>query len=188
MGFCSGGSHRSRGENRCCPAFHYMISWPVEVIVLVDQTIFPGGMKSEMAVANATTFEIMFRATGRGAYGYAKPNNAQTAKIKNMPARRNRVYLDSFMMGDNVSSAKLKISTRKSGKKKSRVNNTVGVGGNVRHMTMRSKGSSKIIGAAIVPTMALPTATQNPLCLARYTITKKATKPESSVTGVIGSA
>lgn len=165
-----------------------MISWLAWAMWLVDNTIFPCGRKSETAVAKATTFDIMLRATGMGAYGYAKPNNAQTAKIKNIPAIRNRVYLDSFMMGDNVSNVKLKISTRKSGKKKSKVNSTVGVGGNVRHITMRSNGSSKIIGAAIVPTMALPTATQNPLCLAIYAITKKATNPESAVIGVIGSA
>ena len=58
----------------------------------------------------------------------------------------------------------------------------------MRHMTMRSKGSSKIIGAAIVPTMALPKATQKPLRLARYAITIKATNADVIVTGVIGSA
>lgn len=52
-----------------------------------------------------------------GAAGYAKPNTAHTAKIKNMLANRNRVYLDSFMRGENVSSAKLDISIRKSGQK-----------------------------------------------------------------------
>ena len=128
----------------------------------------------------------MFRAIGMGAAGYAKPNNAQTAKLKNIPAKRNRVYLDSFITGDNASIAKLETSTRKRGKKKSKVNCVAGVGGYVRHITMRSNGSSKIIGAAIVPTMALPTATQNPLRLARYAITKKVTNPESMVTGVIG--
>ena len=53
---------------------------------------------------------------------------------------------------------------------------------------MRSKGSSKIIGAAMVPTMALPKAIQNPLRLVRYAITKKVTNPESIVTGVMGFA
>jgi len=130
----------------------------------------------------------MFRAIGMGAAGYAKSNNAHTAKIKNIPARRNRVDFDSFMTGENVSIAKLEISTRKSGRKKSKVNGTSGAGGYVRHITMRSKGSSKIIGAAMVPTIALPTATQNPLRLARYAITKKATNPEISVTGVMGFA
>ena len=123
-----------------------------------------------------------------GAAGYAKPNNAQTAKLKNIPAKRNRVYLDSFITGDNASIAKLETSTRKRGKKKSKVNGISGAGGYVRHITMRSKGSSKIIGAAIVPTMALPTATQNPLRLARYAIPKKATNPEVSVTEVMGFA
>ena len=64
-----------------------------------------------------------------GAAGYAKPTNAHTAKIKNMPARRNKVTLDSFMTGDNVSIAKLETSTRKSGKKKSKVNSISGAGG-----------------------------------------------------------
>jgi hypothetical protein len=49
------------------------------------------GRKSETAVANARIFEIMLRAIGIGAAGYAKPNNAHTAKSKNMAAKRNRV-------------------------------------------------------------------------------------------------
>jgi hypothetical protein len=130
----------------------------------------------------------MLKAVGRGVAGYAKPNNAHTAKIKNIPARRNNVYLDSFMQGDSMSMAKLEISIRKRGRKKSNVNSTVGVGGYVRHITMRSKGSSKIIGAAMVPTIALPTAAQNPLRSARNTIMKKATAAEVIVTGVIGLA
>ena len=148
--------------------------------------IFSCGRKSETAVANARIFAIVLRATGMGAAGYAKPNNAQTANIKNIPAKRNSVYLDSFMKGENVSIAKLETSTRKRGKKKSNVNRISGEGGYVRHITMRSNGSSNIIGAAIVPTMALPKATQNPLRLAKYAITIKATNPEVSVTGVIG--
>jgi hypothetical protein len=125
------------------------------------------GRKSETAVANARIFEIMLRAIGIGAAGYAKPNNAHTAKSKNMAAKGNRVDLDSLMTGENVSIAKLQTSTRKRGKKKSSVNASSGAGGYVRHITMRSKGSSKIIGAAMVPTMALPQATQNPLRLAK---------------------
>ena len=115
------------------------------------------------------------------AAGYPKPNNAQTANSKNIPAKGNSVYLESFMTGENVSIAKLETSTRKRGQKKSNVNSISGAGGYVRHITMRSNGSSKIIGAAIVPTMALPKATQNPLRLAKYAITIKATTPEVSV-------
>src|SRR5260370_1314781 len=55
-------------------------------------------------------------------------------------------------------------------------------------MTMRSKGSSKIIGAAIVPTMALPTLTQNPASRFRYQITMKEITAEIAVNLVIGSA
>jgi hypothetical protein len=139
-----------------------------------------------MAVANARTFDSALRAIGMGVAGYAKPNNAQTANIKNIPAKGHSVYLDSFMTGDNMSIAKLETSTRKRGKKKSKVNSIAGVGGYVRHITIRSNGSSKIIGAAIAPTMALPKATQNPLRLARYAITRKVITPEVSVMGVIG--
>src|SRR5207237_8430236 len=104
---------------------------------------FSSGRKSETAVANARIFAIALRATGMGAAGYAKPNNAHTAKSKNIHAKRKRVYLDSFMTGENVSIAKLEISTRKRGKKKSNVNSISGAGGYVRHSTMRSNGSSK---------------------------------------------
>ena len=68
-----------------------------------------------MAVANARIFDIAFSVTGMGMAGYAKPNNAQTAKIKKSPARKNSVYLDSFMSGENVSIIKLMISMRKRG-------------------------------------------------------------------------
>src|SRR5690348_10381249 len=94
------------------------------------------------------------------------------------------------MTGDNMSIAKLEISTRKSGKKKSGVNSAAGAGGYVCHMTMRSKGSSKIIGAAMVPTIAAPIAAQKPLRFAKYArtpIKTKETSAEVSVMGVIGS-
>jgi hypothetical protein len=60
-----------------------------------------------MAVAKARIFDITLRAIGMGAAGYAKPNKAQTAKIKNIPAKRNRVYLDSFMTGDKEIARKI---------------------------------------------------------------------------------
>ncbi len=146
---------------------------------------FSCGRKSETAAANARIFEIMFRAIGMGVAGYAKPSIAHTAKIKNMPARRNRVALDSFITGENVSITRLRIWTRMNGIKKSRISTVPGGGGEIRPITMRSKGSSKIIGAAIVPIMALPKATQNPLRLARYAITIKVTNAEIIVTGVM---
>src|SRR6266566_552678 len=155
-----------RRENITCQAGHRPITCLAGTSFRTNHALFSGGRKSETAAANASTLEIMFSAMGRGVAGYAKPNTAQTAKITNMPARRNNVYLDSFMTGENVSIAKLRISTRMSEKKKSTFNIT-GTGAEIRHITMRSKGSSKIIGAAMVPTMALPTATQNPLPLAR---------------------
>src|SRR5690242_11625637 len=107
------------------------------------------------------------------------------AKTKNIPANRKKVNFESLVTGERVSRAKLRISTRKSGKKKSGVYRVGGDGGNVCHITMRSKGSSKISGAAMVPTMALPVAALAPLLRARNRMTKKVTKPESRVTGVI---
>ena len=70
-----------------------------------------------MAVANARIFEITFSVIGMGVAGYAKPNNAHTAKIKNMLAKRSRVALDSLTKGENVSIARLETSMRKSGRK-----------------------------------------------------------------------
>jgi hypothetical protein len=59
-----------------------------------------------MAVANARIFDIMLSAVGMGAAGYAKPHNAQTANIKNIPVKKNSVYLESFIKGGKVSIAK----------------------------------------------------------------------------------
>jgi hypothetical protein len=88
------------------PAYHWAISCFAGTTWLAVSTLFSCGRKSEMAVANARIFDIVLRIIGMGASGYAKPNNAQTANIKNMPAKSNSVYLDSFMAGDNASIAK----------------------------------------------------------------------------------
>lgn len=73
-------------------------------------------------------FDTALSAMGIGSEGYEKPNKAQTANTKNMAARENKVYLDKFITGDNVSSVKLEISTRNSGRKKSNVNCSAGGG------------------------------------------------------------
>src|SRR5690242_17197671 len=101
-----------------------------------------------------------------------------------MPANRKKVNFEGLMTGERVSRAKLRISTRKSGKKKRGVYRVAGAGGNVCHITIRSKGSSKISGAAIVPTIALPRAVLNPILRVRNRITKKVTIAEIIVTGV----
>ena len=96
--------------------------------------------------------------------GYEKQEKAHTANTKNIPARENSVYFDNFVNGDNVRSENVEISTRKRGKKKSSLN-SVGAGGRggyVLPMTIRSNGSSNIIGAAAMPTKALPNATFSP--------------------------
>jgi hypothetical protein len=108
------------------------------------------------------TLDTTFRAIGIGVEGYEKPNKAQTVNTKNMAARENKVYLDILVNGDKVNNEKVEISKRNSGRKKSNVNRVAGMGGYVLNITIRSKGSSKIIGAAAVPTRALPNAIFSP--------------------------
>jgi len=111
-----------------------------------------------IAVTKLRTFDTPLSATDIGAEGYEKPRKAHTAKTKNIPARENSVYFDSFVNGDNVRSENVEISTRNRGKKKSSLNSVGagGMGGYVLPMTIRSNGSSNIIGAAAVPTKVLP--------------------------------
>ncbi len=52
---------------------------------------------------------------------------------------------------------------------------------------IKSKGSSKNIGAAIVPTIALPKAALSPWCLPRNAIPMKVTNADRAVIGEIGS-
>jgi hypothetical protein len=54
-------------------------------------------------------FDITLRTIGIESEGYQKPNKAQTANTKNIPARENRVYFNSFAKGDNVSSENAEI-------------------------------------------------------------------------------
>ncbi len=107
-------------------------------------------------------FEITLKVKGIGLEGYEKPNKAHIANTNSIVATVNNVYFDKLAKGDNVSRPKLEISQRKSGRKKSSVNCTAGIGGCVLPITIRSNGSSNIIGAAIVPTMALPNAVFSP--------------------------
>ena len=153
--------------------------------------VLPCGRKSEAAVAKARTFEIMFIAVGRGVDGYAKPNNAQIAKKKNMPARRKSVYLDSLIAGESVSRVTLEISTRKIASLTSKGYNDIGPGTYMCGTKMRLKGNSKIDSAAMIPMIALPAASQIPrrcTMYVRYSITKKVTTAEIMVTGVTGFA
>ena len=135
----------------------------VRTHTITQLTLFPF-RKSVIAVAKLSTFDIPLSATGIGSNGYEKPKTAHTANTKNIPAREKSVYLDSFVNGDSVRSENVEISTRNSGKKKSSLYRfgEGGIGGYVLNMTIRSNGSSNIIGAAAVPTKALPSATFHP--------------------------
>ena len=120
--------------------------------------------KSVIAVAKLRTFDIPLSVIANKSDGYEKPERAHTANTKNIPARENIVYFDRFVKGDNVRSESVEISTRKRGKKKSSLNSVGagGTGGYVLAMTIRSNGSSNIIGPAAVPTKALPRAIFSP--------------------------
>jgi hypothetical protein len=118
--------------------------------------------KSVIAATKLRIFDIPLSVTDIGLDGYEKPKKAQTPNTKNIPARENKVYFDS--KGDNVRSENVEISTRNRGRKKSSLN-SVGKGGTAGYvlpMTIRSNGSSNIIGAAAVPTKALPSAIFSP--------------------------
>jgi len=123
--------------------------------------IFVCGRKRVMAVMKHRTFDAALRANGIGEEGYEKPNNAQIENTKNIAARVNKVYFDILVNGDIVSSEKLEISIRNKGRKKSMVS-CVDIGGYSLHITTRSYGSSNIIGADIVPAIALPSAIFSP--------------------------
>jgi hypothetical protein len=117
-----------------------------------------------IAVTKLKIFDTPLSAIGVSSEGYEKPKRAHTAKTKNNPARENIVYFDRFVKGDNVRSENVEISTRNRGKKKSSLYRVGlgGMGGYVLNITIRSNGSSNIIGAAAVPTKALPSAIFSP--------------------------
>ena len=117
-----------------------------------------------IAVTKLRIFEVPLSVTDTGSAGYEKPKRAHTVKTKNIPAREKSVYLDNFVNGDNVRRENVEISTRNRGRKKSSLNRfgEGGMGGYVLPMTIMSNGSSNIIGAAVVPTNALPSATLSP--------------------------
>ena len=123
-----------------------------------------GFRKSVIAVTKLRTFDTPLSVVGNNSDGYEKPKKAHTANAKNTPARENRVNFDSFVKGDKVRSESVEISTRNRGRKKSSLYRVGlgGMGGYVLNITIRSKGSSNIIGAAAVPTKALPSAIFNP--------------------------
>jgi hypothetical protein len=120
--------------------------------------------KRVIAVRKLRIFDIPLSVADIWSDGYEKARKPHTPKIKNMPARENSVYLISFVNGDSVRSENVEISTRNRGKKKSSLYSVGagGMGGYVLPITIRSNGSSKNIGAAAVPTKALPNATFSP--------------------------
>jgi hypothetical protein len=79
-------------------------------------------------------------------------------------------------------------STRKRGKKKSNRKSigAGGIGGYILFKTIRSKGSSKIIGPVTDPTKALNNATLGPCFLVKRRMTMNVATALASVIGVTG--
>lgn len=115
--------------------------------------------KSVIAVVKLKTFDIELSVNDNGLDGYEKPKRAHTAKTMNIPDRETIVDFDRFVKGDNRRRDIVETSTRNRGRKNSRATNR---GAFVLPITIRSNGSSNIIGAAAVPTNALPKATFRP--------------------------
>ena len=115
-------------------------------------------------VTKLRTFDVPLSVMDIGLEGYEKPKKAHMAKMKKIPAREKSVYFDSFVKGDSVRSESVEISTMKRGRKKRSLKSVGegGMGGYVLFMTIRSNGSSNTIGAAAVPTKALPSASLSP--------------------------
>ena len=70
-----------------------------------------------MAVMKHRIFDTALRASIMGEVGYEKPNKAQIANTKNIPAREKKVYFEIRVIGDIVNREKLEISTRNRGRK-----------------------------------------------------------------------
>ena len=112
-----------------------------------------------IAVVKLKTFDIELSVNDSGLDGYEKPKRAHTAKTMNIPDREIIVDFDRCVKGDNSRSDIVETSTRNRGRKKSNATNR---GAFVLPITIRSNGSSNIIGAAAVPTNALPKAIFRP--------------------------
>ena len=134
----------------------------------------------------ATSFNVV--SNGWVGDGKEKPNPAQIAKTKKNPARENSVYLDSLVKGEKVRKEMVESSMRKRGKKKSSRKSVGagGIGGYILFRTIRSKGSSKIIGPVMAPTRALRNATFIPCLLVNRRMTMNAATALASVIGVTG--
>jgi hypothetical protein len=123
-----------------------------------------------------------------GLDGYEKPNAAQTAKTMKNPAREKNVYLDNLVRGENVRKDMVESSTRKRGKKKSSRKSVGagGMGGYILFRTIKSNGSSKIIGADAAPTKELNNATLTPCRLVKSRMITNVAAADATVTLLTG--
>ena len=98
------------------------------------------------------------------------------------------MYLDNLVSGENVRKDMVESSMRKSGKKNSKRNSNgaEGMGGYILFRTIKSKGNSKIIGAAAAPTKALNNASLNPCFLVNSKMMTNAATADASVTRLTG--
>src|SRR5580704_10335609 len=98
--------------------------WPACVTVAGGLIAAPGalagtrwGTNKLSAAAKATIFDSTFSANGTEAEGYPNPDSPQTAKTTSITAKKKKDALDSFTIGDNLSSASVVNSTRNKGAK-----------------------------------------------------------------------
>jgi hypothetical protein len=145
-------------------------------------------MKSVIDITNATAFEVTLKTKNIGVMGDENPKIAQTAKIKNIPAKEKKVYLVTFIKGESNSRDIVVSSIRNKGKKNSNLKSAGfgGIGGYVLPITIRSKGSSKTIGPAIAQIAALRNATFTPFFFVNQKTTIKLINAKRKVKIVIG--
>ena len=75
------------------------------------------GTNKLSATAKATIFDSTFSAKGTGAEGYPNPDSPQAAKTTSINAKKKNDALDTFTIGDSLSSASVVNSTRNKGAK-----------------------------------------------------------------------
>lgn len=94
----------------------------------------------------------------------------------------------SLVKGEKVRNDIVESSIRKSGRKKSsrKSMGAGGMGGYIRFRTIKSKGSSKIMGPVMAPTRALSRAVLSPCLLVKSRMTTNAATALASVIGVTG--
>ena len=177
---------------KCCSFLERADRLPLRKSSLARQSWPPGPeRRAERAKRRSRTPGLLRSCSARlewGRSGYAKPNSAQIAKTRNIPAKQNSVCLDTLISGESVSRAKLVISMRKSRTKKKQGKRDRRRGWIRTPHHDQIKGEFEDHRRSDGPHDRAPMAVPSPLRCVRKMITKKAMTAEVRVTGVIGFA